>query len=357
MKTVIQFLMGLGILCGSSTCCFSQVTYTETNLNSPYPQTNPLAVNNQGRIVGIGCEVNRCTALLWMQPGTTPQPIASVDSVAAISNRGQIVGTAYDPAVGIVPYLYDSNTGVFRVIGAAEGDARGINERGTVVGNSIQHTAFTYDTVRESPHSCGLEAVCPHPGGSAFAINNHGDLAGSVIGNGGVDLPAIYDADKSRWIMISVPGAIWGMLSSINDKGYAVGYWLDASDGIHPLLVRKDGSIMDLTAPPQHGLIGLQFIAVNNEGLAVGQDFRAHNIHPTNPYIFAYDIHTDTWIDLNSVLANPGGIPLGSVSGISSDGKIVAASPLESGNPGLRDGFLLTPVVHEKEKAADFTLR
>jgi hypothetical protein len=393
VKRTIEHLICLAILCVASTC-IGQITYTATALRSAYDYTAAVAVNDQGRVVGIGGTGSYYTALLWMQPGTSPQEIVPANlkwiysGVIAITNRGQVLGYGYEADWTARAYLYDSNTGVFRILDIPDLPV-GINERGTVFGISGGHNG--YDPTVLFTYDDGTVALHPTPPGSTFccasAINNSGDIAGVFMG-----LPAIYDAKESRWISISVPGAIAGGLKSINDKGRAVGYWIDASHTYHPLITqknevlnssptiagylefinnrgwatgiwadasariqplvaRKDGSIEKLISPVSSPLA---FAGVSNDGIAVSLGAWAG--YPTDPY--AYDIPTGKWTDLGPYLVNiapaPGFVYF--VNSVTSDGRIVGVAS-EIGKPTVADGFLLTPVAHEKKEAADSTLR
>jgi hypothetical protein len=71
--------------------------------------------------------------------------------------------------------------------------------------------------------------------------------------------------------------------------------------------------------------------AVNDAGLALGGTF-------------AYDIHNNTWVDLNTRIVNPGVIKLAGASGISRDGKIVGVGDVNlPGGGSEQHALLLTP--------------
>jgi len=143
---------------------------------------------------------------MWAQPGSQAQPIVpssydAVDSWAgAINSSGQIVGFFRDNSGQEWPYLYNSNSGVFEVIGSnvgLHGEAIGINQKGTVLlSNSFHYALFTYDgttLTRIPPFRNGL-------GAWAYAINDFSDLAGAVTDGSSDVIAAIYNAVTSSWI-------------------------------------------------------------------------------------------------------------------------------------------------------------
>jgi hypothetical protein len=347
VKRTIEQLVCLGILCVTITC-FCQITYTATDLGT-LPNSNgsiAFAVNDSGQVVGEASGINGNSteagdaAVLWAQPGASAQTIVPASFnvphgsyAQAINNSGQVVGFLNNH---YSPFLYNSKTGAFEIIGTDVGLIGvpfGINQRGIVTGNGTvasrsdrSFIAFTYDGTNVILH--------PGPNGygysGASSINDFGDLAGAVSSSV-TGVPAIYNSASSSWITFSVPSRI-GSLSGINDNGWAAGNWRDnPSGGFHPLVVRKDGVIINLT-PPANTEIVLE--AVNNAGLAVGYD-------ATSSYrAFAYDIPTDKWIDLSTRVVNPGLISLNVAFGISSDGKIVGWGFVQ----GKIHAFLLTPI-------------
>jgi uncharacterized membrane protein len=131
--------------------------YTATDLGKlPYAiGSGATAVNDSGRIVGAsGSPDGHSIAVMWAQPGSQAQPIvpSSYDAVdswaAAINSSGQIVGSFTDKSGQEWPYLYNSNSGVFEVIGfnvALHASAIGINQKGTVLLSTSQYAFFTYD--------------------------------------------------------------------------------------------------------------------------------------------------------------------------------------------------------------------
>jgi len=329
-RTIEEFVC-LGILCGASTCV-GQGMYMATDLGKlPYAfGSGAVAVNDSGRIVGYSESPDwHSIAVVWAQPGSQPLPIvpssySAVNSwAAAINSSGQIVGYFTDRSGQEWPYLYNSNSGVFEVIGSnvdLHGGATGINQKGTVVGGSGR--VFTYDGTTVTL----LPPFRPFLGTWAFAINDFGDLAGYAQPNGSSDVTAvIYNAAMSGWIGFALPSTFDSGLESINDYGWAVGFWLDVVHGVdYPLVARKNGSATVLT---HSGSLN----AVNDAGMALGGTF-------------AYDIPSNTWIDLNTRIVNPGVIGLAYANGISSDGRIVGVGNVNlPGGVHEQHALLLTP--------------
>jgi hypothetical protein len=163
------------------------------------------------------------------------------------------------------------------------------------------------------------------------AINDFGDLAGAVIYGGSDVVAAIYNAATSSWIS-TYPSSYYSGLTSINDEGWAVGYRLDMHDMynwvLRPMVASKT---VDAFTPASSPTSISRLTAVNDAGLALSGRF-------------AYDIPSNTWIDLNAKIVNPGVIKLAGASGISRDGKIVGVGDVNlPGGVSEQHALLLTP--------------
>lgn len=352
-RRTIENSIFFSILC-CVTICGGQTRYTATDLGKLTDANSSSAsgVNNSGRIVGVQWS-GTPLAVFWPKPGTDVESVVPaifnpVSSWAnAINESGQVVGYFIDGNHYSWGYLYDSNTGMFQTIDVPQPavapviSVGGINQKGTAVGfvggGWANQTVFTYDGTSALMHPG------PYPFTStwAFSINNSGDIAGGVYHPSINDyLPAIFDAATSNWIMISLPShAVGGEITGINDEGIAVGAWWDASHLYYPLIARKDGSIIDVPAPPAGSMPVLR--SVNNSGLAVGADWQIRG------HAVAYDIPSRKWIDLTAQIVNAGVIRPDDARSVSSDGKIVGVG-FPDGVWSESHAFLLTPVLPYK---------
>lgn len=331
-RTIEQFVC-LGVLCSASTCV-GQGMYTATDLGKlPYAfGSGAVAVNNSGHIIGYSEGTDGHSIAEMWAPGSQALPIvpSSYNAVnswaAAINNSGQIAGYFNDRSGQQWPYLYNSKSGIFEVIGSnvdLRGQALGINQRGKVVGETQCCSVFTYDGSNVTlllPFRDRFELTLPD------AINNFGDIAGESTFGGGSDLTAvIYNAAASSWIDVGPGQGPDSGLASINNYGWAVGFSYNG-ETVRPLVVRDNRPTILTNAPANGGLS-----AVNDAGLAVGGTF-------------AYDIPSNAWVDLNTRIVNPGVIQVVSASGISPDGKIVGVGDVHvAGGVIEQHAFLLSP--------------
>jgi uncharacterized membrane protein len=320
--------------------------YTATDLGKlPYGGGSvAAAVNDSGRIVGSSQTPDgHWIAVMWAQPGSQPLPImpSSYDAVnswaAAINSSGQIVGSFTDKSGQEWPYLYNSKSGVFEVIGSnvnLHASPIGINQKGTVLlSDSFHYRFFTYDgtTLTLLPSYSRPFFIM-----GVNAINDFGDLAGQAASEmtGSDVLAVIYNAATSSWIS-TYPNSYYSGLTSINNEGWAVGYRLDMHDMynwvLRPMVASKTVEAFTPTLPSTINIS--RFTAVNDAGLALSADT-----------LFAYDIPSDAWIDLKTKIVNPGVIRLAYAYGISRDGKIVGSGYVNlPGGESEQHAFLLTP--------------
>lgn len=140
----------------------------------------------------------------------------------AINNTGQVVGEAQTSSGDPHAFLWDSTIGMHDLgtLGGSHSKALGINDAGQVVGWSKtmggDYHAFLWDV------HLGMTDLGP---GIAWAINNAGQMVGSLSGSG----PAFYwDSDNGmiRLDDLLPPNSGWQRLTralDINNRGQIVG--------------------------------------------------------------------------------------------------------------------------------------
>jgi probable HAF family extracellular repeat protein len=130
-------------------------------------------------------------------------------------------------------------------------------------------------------------------GTSAYGINNRGDVVGNFVAAGSVD-GFVYR--NGHFSVVEIPGASpdnAGALSGVNDRGTAVGSYIDGDTGVeHAFTLNSRGRIKNLpdAEPDAPATVA---IGINNRGTIVGYFFDAGG----DGHAFIYDNGTYTPYD------------------------------------------------------------
>jgi probable HAF family extracellular repeat protein len=189
------------------------------------------AINDAGDVVGESGlpSGGAYRATLW-PAGGPPQELASLGEQStawAINSAGTIVGVSYSNGGGSVATLWQGGGGPPRHLGFPAGatwcSARGINDGGDVVGScqgpvGVPAGAILWPADGSPPRY--LETS----GGDAIAINNAGDIVGSIR-VGAEDHAAYWPADGSGMQDLgTLPGHSRAVAKGINSSGRIVGF-------------------------------------------------------------------------------------------------------------------------------------
>lgn len=150
--------------------------------------------------------------------------------------------------------------------GAAATRARGINNRGDIVGeyDDIDGSTHGFVLLQRGKKSIALPVDYPDAVATyAEGINEHGDIAGAYLDDSN-QLHGFADEDGD-FSTIEVPGSTWTGANGINDKGVIVGAYQTDID--HGFTVYKDK--LDLLDHPD-GEYGTSCIGINSHGDIVG---------------------------------------------------------------------------------------
>ncbi len=184
------------------------------------------AVNDAGIVVGSSTQGAGTRAFKYFNGRLT---VLAGETAAAINSRGIIAGTANGHAV---LYLGDTIRDL-GTLGGGRSDARGLNDRGDLVGMSTdangQPISFLFD---------GAMSALPAPGYSyAVAINERGQVVGSAEGAYG------YLLDGGAYTRIDtlpdVAAKGWRHLepTGINAQGWIVGTGTNADGDLRAFLL------------------------------------------------------------------------------------------------------------------------
>lgn len=141
--------------------------------------TEPRDINARGQVVGstnVGPEQH---AFMWESGQMTDLGTLGGDTSIAygINNRGQIVG---ETSIGPIPSAHHAfvwEDGVMTDLGSGTQSATGINEQGTIVGNTPERTTGVRGLVWDGRVMTELPTL-GGPWGAAAAINDRGQVVG-----------------------------------------------------------------------------------------------------------------------------------------------------------------------------------
>jgi probable HAF family extracellular repeat protein len=224
----------------------------------------------------------------------------------AINNSGIVTGWGQGASGGQHAFVSTADGLKALPLGAGtESYAYGINDTGTVVGNTYVN-GQSHGTIWSVGGSTDLGANT-----YATAINNSGDVVGSSNGNGFV----VRNGNVEDLVLPD--GMNWSAAYGINDAGTAVGDGRLANGTFHALVWNPDGTVVSL------GTLGgnnSQAMDVNNGGKVVG--FASLG----SGYQHAFSAINGTMTDLGTL----GGSSY--AYGINSSGEIVGYSWLANGD-------------------------
>lgn len=201
-------------------------------------------------LVGLGFPMSQRAAVDQIYTITDLGTLGGATTVAnKINNRGEVVGTSRIASGQQHAYLYSNGVmtdlGTF---GGPESFGNNINDRGQVVGaadlpDGIRH-AFLYENgVKQD-----LGALPGHTFGTAFGINNRGE----VVGGSRPASPPIFRAVSFKDGAVIDLGTLDGPSSfavRINDLGQVVGR-ADLASGFSRAFLYEDGVMKDLGTLP-----------------------------------------------------------------------------------------------------------
>ena len=299
-----------------------------------------MAINNSGVIVGradvLDSHGNQQSAAFTYSNGTITNLGTlggSWSEAWGINDLGTIVGQSTVPGDSSSPGFSWSN-GVMTSLGTLGGTASfgaAINNAGTIVGFSVLPGSIN---ARAMSYSNGTMTNLGTLGGDysvAWAINSAGIIVGqaSIAGEGAKH--AFIYSNGQMTDLGTLPGYTDSFAFAINDAGTVIGWAIKSDDGIgaHTVaFIYNNGTMTSLGTFP--GTIDSLATAINNEGTIGGDsDGRA----------FIYSNGTMT--DLNALVALPN-VHLSGCYGINDKGQIVAVGTLSNGGEHT---YLLTPVV------------
>lgn len=222
------------------------------NLSALKPGIEVFAINNLGQAAGA-FSLGSSTAFIYSQGQLRDigRPAGLNYAIPhTINDKGQVAGTAGNfPGDTSRPFFFNQGTmTALGTFGGDQGDALGLNNKGTVVGSAAlppppdsprgAQRAFVYQNgALAQIVASGAEPVI------AYDVNDAGAIVGGAsFASTGLSQPFLYTGGK-----LSNLGGPTGEARGINNKGEIVGIWgsTPTSDLTHAFLDRS-GTLTDL---------------------------------------------------------------------------------------------------------------
>lgn len=232
-------------------------------------------VNNAGQIVGrVGTGANTADHFVWSAgsviariqtaSGATPNP--------AINNAGRVVGYGYN-GTNAYAYQYTIGSGTLTTLAGYNGVTRAtdINDSGVIsgIGTFGGNVGILYANAAATP----VQIAGANTRGGLY-INNAGLLAGTSSSSPGVTQAFIQAGAGGSRTYLGTLGGAYSEATAINDAGQVVGY--STASGVAHAFLYSNGVMIDLGVRPGSGQNGSRATAVNNFGVAVGDENAAN---------------------------------------------------------------------------------
>jgi len=326
-----------------------QTKYFVTRI--PGNEAIPVDMNNFGQIVGNYIAGDGTTHAFLYSFGRFRDLTTSFKTpgeVVGINNRQQITGS-YLAADG-QPHTFLQSLVTKKITEVGPGTAYGMNDRGDVVGWGFQHQGFVYSNGQQS--LIGPAGTRPASLYYGECINNRGQIACGVdseiskvyLYSGGT-FTSIGSAVLSSWYFTPPQQANDTFAFAINEHGEIAG--ISGVDwGTDGGFVYSGGSV--------HSLVwcvpGNCEHCLNNAGEIVGSNLGAlygpnHGSAPNNPPPVAFLYKGGQTFDLNNSIPSNLGVVLTGALAINDGGLIVANGYSTTGSVmGSAANYLLIPV-------------
>lgn len=274
-------------------------------------------------------------------------PTGQYGTALGVNNHGTVVGigNTYNASI------WTSDSG-FKDLGAFTttqehriGEARAINDAGTVVGWSDLVDPVTLWTTQRAfiwTEATGMRDLGAMGGtgfSSAYAINQHGDVVGTLLNSASrLYGAALWRSDGSTIELGTLPSprGAWAHAEGINERGQVVGF-STSWEGSRAFLWTQELGMVSLGALPGFERESAAY-DINNRGQAVGISY---GDGWQVPFLWS---EIDGMLDLNDLISPDddfyGRLSLTRAYGINETGAIAVSGPYA----GDHRAFLLTPV-------------
>ena len=272
-----------------------------------------------------------------------------------ISNAGMVVGITIDNMKNMTNFIANplkTRSAQVPNFGALNAAALGINSAGTVVGDDGRGNAISL--------SRGAVKTFSPAGASssaALGINDRGTIVGNDVTS--TAAPGFILVNGHTFITVNAPsGPTTVRAQGINNKGLVVGYYVGTDSQLHGFMLNAKGvkngtltgtAIADPTIPTVAGEQGAKFessviMGINDKGIAVGYYVDS----TTSDHGFLYNTKTGQYTFLDDpseafnhiITTNPFAVESTLITGITNSGEITG---FYTDANGVFHGFVATP--------------
>jgi probable HAF family extracellular repeat protein len=207
-----------------------------------------------------------------------------------INNAGLIVGTAEVTGGGSQAFLWQN--GIMTELasfpgGYADNIAYGINQLGTIVGQSYDAFGVRHPVMWRGSQIDTLELPPTSSGGRAYSVNDLNQAVGNGWYQGNTTTPIVWDENGFATELSHWRGHYYGVAYDINNHGQVVGTTYNSNTPAAPLLWENGiaFNLSDLVELPP-GFFGMPYAyEINDAGQIVGTasasgGFRAYRLDP-----------------------------------------------------------------------------
>jgi probable HAF family extracellular repeat protein len=247
-------------------------------------------------------------------------PGGSVSEAVSINERGQIVGSSINakhyPHAALFEHHEVKDLGVLPQ-GDRSAAAYSINNRGQAVGYSFNSKGYPHAVLFENGTVTDLGLLPGGDNSAANAINDRGQVVGWSFNSVRASQAFLFE-NGMMTNLGTLPGGYYSSATAINNRGQVVGWATAANNNQHAFLF-DNGLMTDLgTLPGGNSSVAY---GINNRGQVVGSATTANG----NLHAFLYE---------NGVMTDLGTLPTGTSStayAINDRGQIVGSAAVANG--------------------------
>jgi PEP-CTERM motif len=253
------------------------------------------------------------------------------NQLLGINNTGTIAGYYGDATVvpnngyTVTPPYGQGNFTIENVPGAAQTQVTGLNNGGVTVGFSVDangnntgfvHTGTTFTTPIVDPAGPPISPIAPTTN-QLLGVNDHSIAAGFYVNSAGNAQAYTYNISSKTFTAINPTGATAATAAGINNASDVAGFAVigGTTEGFY----YNGTTFSDFLVP---GSTSTVFFGLNNKGLAVGDYVDASGL--TNGLV--YNVLNGSWQTVNNPNASPTtafGVNGTTINGINDLGQLV----------------------------------